>query len=168
MNSLDLGIIIIVSIFFVRGVFRGFVFELVTVIGLILGYIISITYLSLLAGYILTFFPSLPESAINIVSFFLLFIGTNLLLRLVSKIITKTLKFAMLGWLNRILGGVLGILKSIIVMSILVFVIDLIPFSSYLLDQVEVQTSELYPVLNALVPRLFTEIQKITAIILPG
>jgi hypothetical protein len=59
-------------------------------------------------------------------------------------------------------------LKSIIIMSILVFIIDLIPFSSTLLDQVEVQTSELYPVLNALGPRLYTEIQKVTAIILPG
>ena len=168
MNSLDIGILIIASVFFVRGVFRGFIFELVTVIGLILGYIISITYLSLLAGYILLYFPSLPNSVVNVVSFFLLFVGTNLLLRLVSKIITKTLKFAMLGWLNRLLGGVLGLVKSIIILSILVFVIDLIPFSSFLLDQVEVQTSELYPVLNALGPHLYKEIQKITAIILPG
>jgi len=168
MNSLDIGILIIASVFFIRGVFRGFVFELVTVIGLVLGYIISITYLSILAGYILLYFPSLPKSVVNIVSFFLLFVGTNLLLRLVSKMITKTLKFAMLGWLNRLLGGVLGLLKSIIILSILVFVIDMIPFSSYLLDQVEVQTSELYPVLNTLGPRLYAEIQKITAIILPG
>jgi len=168
MNSLDIGILIFASLFFVRGVFRGFVYELVTIVGLILGYIISITYLSLLAGFFLTFFPSLPESVVNLVSFFILFVGTNLLLRFVSKIITKTLKIAMLGWLNRFLGGVLGMLKSIIIMSILVFVIDMIPFSSYLLEQVEVKTSELYPVLNALGPRLYTEIQKMTAIILPG
>ena len=168
MNPLDIGILLIASLFFIRGVFRGFVYELVTVVGLILGYIISITYLSLLAGYILSIFPSFPESIVNLVSFFILFVGTNLLLRLVSKIITKTLKIAMLGWLNRFLGGILGMLKSIIIMSILVFVIDLIPFSSSLLEQVEVQTSELYPVLDALGPRLYTEIQKITAIILPG
>jgi membrane protein required for colicin V production len=168
MNSLDLGILIIASIFFVRGVFRGFVFELVTVVGLILGYIISITYLSLLSGYILSFFPSFPESVVNLVSFFILFVGTNLLLRFVSNIITKTLKIAMLGWLNRILGGVLGMIKSIIIMSILVFVIDMMPFSSYLLEQGEVQTSDLYPVLNALGPRLYEEIQKLTSTIIPG
>jgi membrane protein required for colicin V production len=168
MNSLDLGILIIASIFFVRGVFRGFVFELVTVVGLILGYIISITYLSLLSGYILTFFPSFPESIVKLVSFFMLFVGTNLLLRFVSNIITKTLKIAMLGWLNRLLGGILGMIKSVIIMSILVFVIDMVPFSSYLLEQVEVQTSELYPVLNALGPRLYEEIQKLTAIIISG
>ena len=168
MNSLDLGILMVASIFFVRGVFRGFVFELVTVVGLILGYIISITYLSILSGYILTFFPSFPESIVKLVSFFMLFVGTNLLLRFVSNIITKTLKIAMLGWLNRLLGGILGMIKSVIIMSILVFVIDMIPFSSYLLEQVEVQTSEIYPVLNALGPRLYEEIQKLTAIIISG
>ena len=98
----------------------------------------------------------------------MLFVGTNLLLRFVSNIITKTLKIAMLGWLNRLLGGILGMIKSVIIMSILVFVIDMIPFSSYLLEQVEVQTSELYPVLNALGPRLYEEIQKLTAIIISG
>ncbi len=168
MNSLDIGILLIAAIFFIRGIFRGFVFELVSIVGLILGYIISITYLSLLAGYIFSFFPSFSESIVNLVSFFILFVGTNLLLRLVANIITKTLKIAMLGWLNRLLGGLLGMLKSIIIMSILVFIIDLIPFSSSLLEQVEVQTSELYPVLNTLGPRLYAEIQKITAITLPG
>jgi membrane protein required for colicin V production len=168
MNSLDIGILLIATLFFIRGIFRGFVFELVTVVGLILGYIISITYLSLLAGYFLSFFPTAPQSIVNLISFFLLFVGTNLLLRMVANIITKTLKIAMLGWLNRLLGGVLGMFKSIIIMSILVFIIDLIPFSSTLLEQVEVQTSELYPILNALGPRLYAEIQKITAIILPG
>jgi len=168
MNSLDIGILLIAALFFIRGIFRGFVFELVTVVGLILGYIISITYLSLLTAYILSVFPTFPESIVNLVSFFILFVGTNLLLRLVAKVITKTLKIAMLGWLNRLLGGLLGALKSIIIMSILVFIIDLIPFSSVLLEEVEVQTSQLYPILNALGPQLYAEIQKITAIILPG
>jgi membrane protein required for colicin V production len=168
MNSLDIGILLIAALFFLRGIFRGFVFELVTVVGLILGYIISITYLSLLSGYILSFFPSAPESIVNLISFFILFVGTNLLLRMVANIITKTLKIAMLGWLNRLLGGLLGMLKSIIIMSIIVFIIDLIPFSSTLMEQVEVNSSQLYPVLNALGPRLYTEIQKLTAIFLPG
>jgi membrane protein required for colicin V production len=168
MNSLDIAILLISALFFIRGIFRGFVFELVTVVGLILGYIISITYLSILSGYILSFFSSAPESVVNLISFFLLFLGTNLLLRMIAKIITKTLKIAMLGWLNRLLGGLLGMLKGIIIMSIVVFIVDLIPFSSILLDQVDIQTSELYPVLNSLGPQLFSEIKKITAFILPG
>jgi len=168
MNSLDISILLFTSVFLIRGVFRGFVLELVTIVGLILGYIISITYLSILTGYFLSFYPSFPVSVVNIISFFILFVGTNLLLRLVSNIISKTLRIAMLGWLNRLLGGLLGMLKSIIILSILVFILDMIPFSSYILDHVEVQNSQLYPILNAIGPRLYTEIQKITSILLPG
>lgn len=46
MNSLDIGILSIAAIFFIKGFFRGFVYELITIAGLILGYLISITYLT--------------------------------------------------------------------------------------------------------------------------
>ena len=165
MNPLDLGILSIAAIFFIRGVFRGFVYELVTVVGLILGYIISITYLSLLTSVILKFFPTLPEAATKLVSFFILFVGTNLLLRLVANILTKTLKVAMLGWLNRLFGGLLGVIKSIVIMGIIVFVINLIPFSSTFLDQFEVKQSLLFPLLEAVGPKLYEFINEYTDIL---
>ncbi len=166
MNALDIVILSIASIFFVRGIFRGFILELITVVGLVLGYLISITYLSIVAGFILSFFPSFPESLVNIISFFVLFVGTNILLRLGANMISKTLKIAMLGWLNRLLGGILGLFKIIIILSILVFVLDLIPFSSVLLDQIESKNSYLYPILELLGPRLYEEIKNITATII--
>jgi len=164
MNSIDIGILSITAIFFVRGVFRGFVFELVTVVGLILGYIISITYLSIVSSFILSFFPSLPVSIVNIVSFFVLFVGTNMLLRVIANILTKTLKIAMLGWLNRLLGGLFGILKGVILLSIIVFVVSLIPLSDTLLQNTEVNNSVLYPILEIFGPKLYEEIKTITSI----
>jgi len=165
MNFLDIGILSVAAIFFVKGFFRGFVYELVTVAGLILGYLISITYLGLLTNLVLKFFPTFPESIVRLVSFFVLFVGTNLLLRLVANILTKTLKVAMLGWLNRLFGGVLGILKSIFIMGIIVFVINLIPFSSTFMEQFEVTNSLLYPLLEAVGPRLYELIQNYTDVI---
>jgi len=164
MNSLDIGILAVASIFFVRGIFRGFVFELITVLGLILGYIISITYLSLVSGFILSYFPSFPDTIVNLISFFILFLCTNLLLRLVANVLTKTLKIAMLGWLNRLLGGLFGLLKAVVIMGILVFVINLIPFSSVLLENEEVKNSYLYPLLHAFGPRFYEEIKKMAEI----
>jgi len=166
MNSLDIGILSIASIFFIKGIFRGFVHELITIVGLILGYIISITYLSLLTSIILKFFPTFPDSIVKLVSFFLLFVGTNMLLRLVANILTKTLKVAMLGWLNRLLGGVLGILKSVIILGITVFIINLIPFSSTFMEQFEAQDSFLFPLLELVGPQLYEVIQKYTDMLL--
>ena len=159
MNSLDIGILSIAAIFFIKGLFRGFVHELITIAGLILGYIISITYLSLLSGFILNFFSTIPESVVKLVSFFLLFVGTNLILRLAANILTKTLKVAMLGWLNRLFGGILGMLKGVIILGIIVFIINLIPFSSTFMEQFEVKDSLLYPLLEAVGPKLYELIQ---------
>ena len=156
MNTLDIGILTIASIFFIRGFSADLFLNLFTVIGLILGYIISITYLSLVSGYILSFFPSFPEAIVKLVSFFVLFVGTNLLLRLVANILTKTLKIAMLGWLNRVLGGALGMLKGVVIMGIIVFTINLIPFSSTFMEQFDVKDSLLYPILEPLGPNYTT------------
>ncbi|TFH02748.1 MAG: CvpA family protein [Calditrichales bacterium] len=166
MNSLDLGILTIASLFFVRGLFRGFINELVTVVGLVLGYIISITYLGIVVSFLQSFFPSAPVSVLNIAGFFALFVGTNLILRLMAQILTKTLKVAMLGWLNRLLGGVFGLLKGVILMSAIVLVINLVPFSSVYIDQWGGQESLLFPLLNMLGPRLYEEIQSVTGILI--
>ncbi len=165
MNSLDIGILSIAAIFFIKGFFRGFVYELITIAGLILGYLISITYLSLLTVLILNFFPTFPESVVKLVSFFILFVGTNLLLRLVANILTKTLKVAMLGWLNRLFGGVMGVVKSIFILGIIVFVINLIPFSTTFMEQFEVKDSLLYPLLEAVGPKLYELIQNYTDVL---
>ena len=89
-----------------------------------------------------------------------------MLLRVIANLITKTLKIAMLGWLNRLLGGVFGLLKGVVLMSIFVFAVGLVPFSATLLESIEVKASVLYPILEVFGPKFYEEIQKITAILI--
>ena len=56
--------------------------------------------------------------------FVIIFILTNLVIRLAAKIVTRSLSFVMLGWLNRLLGAAFGFIKSIIIMSFFVFLFD--------------------------------------------
>lgn len=88
-----------------------------------------------------------------------------MLLRLVANILTKTLKVAMLGWLNRLFGGVMGVVKSIFILGIIVFVINLIPFSTTFMEQFEVKDSLLYPLLEAVGPKLYELIQNYTDVL---
>jgi len=53
MNFIDLIVIIVTSFFLLRGLFRGFILELTIVIGLIAGYLISITYYDYLSVFII-------------------------------------------------------------------------------------------------------------------
>jgi membrane protein required for colicin V production len=162
MNSIDIFILIFIAFFFVRGLFRGFVIELTALIGLVLGYFIAISYVGVITTLILAKFPDLPASAVKIIIFAILFVATNVLLKLVAQMITKTLKFAMLGWLNRWLGAVFGMLKSILILCIIVLIIDFLPFSETALQNEEVQNSQLYPILDTLGPELYRQINNLS------
>jgi len=165
MNTIDVFILIVILFFLVRGIFHGFVAELTTLIGLVLGYLVAISNVGLLSNLILRFFPDLPHSAVNIFSFALLFVGTNIAMRLLSDVITKALKFAMLGWLNRLLGGLFGAIKSIIIMSLIVLLIDFLPFSDYLIENETVKGSQLFPLLDLLGPELYKQLNNLSTML---
>jgi membrane protein required for colicin V production len=161
MNSIDIFIIIFSAILILRGFFRGFILELTTIIGLVLGYLLAITYLDALTLLIQSFFPNIATSIIHILSFSILFLCTNIVLRFIANAITKTLKFALLGWLNRLLGGLLGFMKSILVLSIFVFLLSLVPLSLTFMNSIGIENSILFPIFKSLGPELYKQIQKI-------
>ena len=156
MNFIDLSVIIVTSFFLLRGLFRGFVLELTILIGLIAGYLISITYYDYLSIFVLKAnFPQIPDSVADVISFAVLFIGINIGLRFAAGVVTKTLKFAMLNWLNKLLGAVFGTLKAFLIMGIIVFIINLIPFSGTFLDKAGKKESVFYPALELIGPELY-------------
>jgi membrane protein required for colicin V production len=167
MNSLDLFFVIILSFFFIRGVFRGFVLELTTVIGLVVGYLFAISYLSIVTAFLQKYLPSLlpvsvPVSILNIISFMAIFVATNLFLRFIAGIVTKTLKFAMLGWVNKLLGGFFGLCKSVLILSIITLIIDFIPIGERILASTGIQNSMLFPLFNMIGPKLFQYIMQLS------
>lgn len=163
MNSIDLFVIIVTAFFLVRGLFRGFILELTIVIGLFSGYILAASYHDLLSAILIGYFTQLPESAADIISFAAIFILVNIVLRIVAGIITKTLKFAMLGWLNRLLGAIFGSIKSLIILSIAVFILNLIPFSDSLLQKIGKEDSFFFPLLEMVGPELYKQVEKTDA-----
>ncbi len=159
MNSIDLIVIIVTSFFLLRGLFRGFILELTIVVGLIAGYILAASYHDLIAAILFEYFPQLPESAANIISFAVIFITVNIVLRIVAGIITKTIKFAMLGWLNRMLGALFGTIKSVVILSIMVFILNLIPFSESFLNKAGKDESFFFPMLETIGPEIYKQVE---------
>jgi len=165
MNTIDVVILVFILFFTIRGLFRGFILEFSTLIGLIVGYLAGITYLGFLSNLLQTWMPSVPVSILNIISFSVIFITINILLKIAANLITKTLKFAMLGWLNRLLGALFGLTKSVLILSILVFLISLIPWSGDLFSNTGAEESVLFPMLEFLGPELYAQIQIVVDVI---
>lgn len=117
MNGVDLVILIILLIGLVSGLSRGFVRCLLGLVGLVLGIVLAAVYHGAVADAILGFVPG--DRAPAMLAFVLIFLVVIIVVGLIAAAISRALKLASLGWLDRLVGGVLGILMSAIVAGLL-------------------------------------------------
>jgi membrane protein required for colicin V production len=116
MNTLDIVICVIVGFCFVRGIFRGIVRELASIIGVFIGLYAAYTYHSYVADQLSIMIPDAAHR--NIVAFLLIFCTILFLAGLLGTIIRKMLKAACIGWIDRITGSLFGITKGILITSV--------------------------------------------------
>ena len=116
MNYFDLAILIIISFGILRGILKGLIIEVSSLISLYIGIVGSITYSEYLSKLIINY-TKWNETTVNIFCFILLFIAIVWSIMLTANFITKILKIAYLGLLNRIFGGLFGGVKWMIILS---------------------------------------------------
>jgi membrane protein required for colicin V production len=117
MNPFDIVIIIVLGVCLIRGVFRGFIKELSSIIGVLGGFYAAYTYYMDVAEHLSGWISN--TSYLNIVSFLIVFCGVFFIISVLGVIIKYILNIAFLGWLDRIFGGGFGIFKGILIVSVL-------------------------------------------------
>ena len=101
----------------VRGIFRGLVKEVSSIIGVLGGFYAAFTYYTMLAKFLSGL---IKETAyLNILSFLIIFCGVLIIVGILGVIIKYLLNIAFLGWVDRIGGVCLGLVKGILIASIL-------------------------------------------------
>ena len=116
-NPFDIGIIIIFGFCLIRGFFRGFVKEVISLIGVLAGFYSACVYYLDIA-HLLSKWISHPPY-LNILSFLIIFIGVFILVSLLGAVIKYLMDIAFLGWIDRLLGVATGSIKGILIVSIL-------------------------------------------------
>lgn len=121
MNVNIIDIIIVVPVLFglFRGLYRGFVSELTSLVAVVAGVIgarIWAPGLSMQLGEMLALKPSVA----NLISYCLVFLAIALSLHLIGRLFTKFLSAISLGALNRLVGAIFGALKWALIVSILI------------------------------------------------
>ena len=104
----------------VKGLKRGFVVALFSMIAFILGLVAALKLSTVVAAYL--------DDSINVsarwlpfLAFGLVFIVVVLLVRLMAAVIQSTMELALLGWVNRIAGIFLYAIMYILIFSVLLF-----------------------------------------------
>ncbi len=117
MNPLDIIIIIIIGYGLIRGIFRGMIKEVSSIVGVLAGFYAAYTYYPMVSETLRPWITSL--SFLNIISFMIVFCGVFLAIAMVGVVIKYLMHVASLGWLDRILGASLGFVKGILIVSVI-------------------------------------------------
>ena len=123
MNYIDIITICILALGFFRGYSKGLVLEITSILAISLGVFGSIKFSNDSAELLNKFFPTLLENTndqiIIILSYSITFLAIIVLVSLIGKAITKALKLIFLGFYNKVLGGIFGVVKLFIILSII-------------------------------------------------
>lgn len=107
----------------IRGLFNGLVKELVSIAAIVLGIFLAYHYSEPVETYLS---KHIEDSIIGLRALsYLLIFGTVLIASFaLSFLLTKILQMLALGLLNRVLGGVFGLLKSLLIVLVILHLIQ--------------------------------------------
>jgi membrane protein required for colicin V production len=166
MSYIDLLILIPIVWGCIRGFMKGLVIELATLAGLILGIIASFYFASDL-GELLRQYFSFGASAARIIASILIFTGVMLIAWLIGKAIEKTVELIALGWLNKLLGAVVGIVKGAVVAALLLYVVVYFDTGENIISRTEKEKSMFYQAASRIIPALVPNVSRGAAFV-PG
>jgi len=117
MNLFDIIVIVILGYCLIRGIFRGLVKELSSIVGVFGGFYAAYTYYPVLAKPLSKWIAN--AGYLNILSFLIIFCGVFIIISILGIIINYLLKIVFLGWLDRVSGAMFGAMKGILIVSVL-------------------------------------------------
>ncbi|MBN2071552.1 MAG: CvpA family protein [Candidatus Krumholzibacteriota bacterium] len=151
MDIIRIVIGIVLLIFFIIGLKRGLIRQVLEVLGLIAAFIGSFY----LAHFLAVFMENRVDLSYRIaliVSAIVIFVGIIILFYFIGISLQKLFKMTILGSFDRLMGGVFGAVKGILLISLVLVIILSIPVDWDFKDQIREDpvTGAIYPVLPVL------------------
>ncbi|MFB0515200.1 MAG: CvpA family protein [Candidatus Neomarinimicrobiota bacterium] len=136
MNPISIGILIFIAYFGFRGFQRGLVDEVGRLVGLVLAVILAYRFSPLLADHI----GIKNELASSAVAFIGIFIVTLVAMALITRLVRSLVELVLLEWLDKLGGTLFGLLKSIVVLGVIIYVMESFEISRPIVLRLESQS----------------------------
>lgn len=121
MNPFDIFIIIIISYSIIRGLFRGLVKEVSSIIGVLGGFYAAYSYYPMVAKLLSGIIKE--PSYLSILSFLIIFCGILIIISILGVVIKYLLNVAFLGWIDRICGVGFGFIKGVLIVTVIFIIL---------------------------------------------
>lgn len=148
MSFIDIIIILFLLWGAIEGFFKGLIIEVATLASLILGVYLAIRY-SPYTEEILRDFLNVTSRYIAYIALAVTFVVVVSGVYVIGKLLTKLVDILTLGWVNKFIGSVFGIVKYMVIVCVLLLILDAVNSKFEFLSEETLQKSKLFfPFLN--------------------
>ena len=154
MNYIDVVIIIILIFGLVRGFSDGLVKEVASLAALILGIWGAIKFSTYTAAKLHDWFD-MTGQFVGITAFVITFLIIVVAIHFVGIIVDRIISAVSLGTLNRLLGMVFGLIKTALILSVILLILNAIDAKHNFLPRDKIERSKFYNPIADIVPAIF-------------
>jgi membrane protein required for colicin V production len=154
MNWIDLIIIVLLILALVKGFTDGLVKEVASLAALILGIWGAIRFSSFTAAKLYEWFD-MSGQYVGIISFMVTFGIIVVIIHFIGALADKLIEAVSLGFLNRLLGIVFGVFKSVLILSVFFVILNAIDAKRPFLPKQKIEESMFYNPIADIAPALF-------------
>ncbi len=147
----DILILIILGFFTFNGFRNGFIKEAARILGMVGGFFTAHNLHDDLMPFLEVYIVN--PTILTVVSYLGVFCITLVVINTLAMVLQKFFELILLGWLNRLLGTLIGLLKGILVVSIIIFILEIAP--TEIREKLQ-RDSELYKICNVVKTKVIT------------
>lgn len=153
-NFLDILILIPLGFAVYRGLKNGFVIEFAGLLGLMLGVYGAYQFSDFTSDFLINQFD-FNSKHLGIISFLLTFVLILIIVYLIARLVTGMVNAVALGFLNRIFGLVLAVVKMLFILSVVIMMFNSFDNQHKLLKEDQKKASFLYLPIGKIAPKVF-------------
>lgn len=154
MTVLDIILLVLLLFGLINGLKNGLFVEVASLVALVAGVYGAIHFSNFAADFLMSK-VDWNEKTVNIIAFAITFIVIVLVITLAGKALTKIADFAALGIVNKLLGGIFGLLKFAVILSVILIIFDSLNKNLPFTDKEDLEDSMLYEPIKSFVPSIF-------------
>lgn len=124
-NNFDLALLAMVAIFTILGLYWGLIRQVLALAGIIVGIILGGRYGSIVAGWLTSFVAS--EQVANAAGFILVVLFVSSIASLLASFLRIFAGLLFLGWLDHLLGALLGLVQAVIAGAVITIAMIVFP-----------------------------------------
>lgn len=162
MGWIDITIIVLMIIGAFNGLRKGFISQLASLAGLIVGFIVAKALYLVVAERLSLYITDTSMTVVQIIAFILIWLVIPMIFALAASFFTQVAKKLSLGGFNRMLGFIFGGLKWVLVIGIFFNVLDFVDKDSKMIERTKKQESSLYYPIKNFVSDLFPVAKNVT------